>query len=244
MVICHSVPSQLLSSVFALLEQPCYPHFVSTRTVPPLQPVQNVSLQARKQALVRDAIWAAAIDLFAERGFEEITIDDIVARAGTSRRTFFRHFESKSDLMVQPVLSFGAALTSAIESCPSPCPPGKLFRHVVLDVAKRSVADPRLRKLMEIASKYPAAREAQISRVAAIQHQLAEAFLRHCTDEAMAHVLAGLTLAALSSAHRRWFIAGNIDIVPAVEHVLAQFSQIALGDRQSSRVRKVAEAAH
>ena len=53
----------------------------------------KVRLQARKQEFVRDAIWTAAIDLFAEKGFEETTVDDIVAAAGTSRRTFFRYFE-------------------------------------------------------------------------------------------------------------------------------------------------------
>jgi AcrR family transcriptional regulator len=35
-----------------------------------------MSLQARKQEFVRAAIWAAATDLFAEKGFEETTIDD------------------------------------------------------------------------------------------------------------------------------------------------------------------------
>ena len=63
----------------------------------------QASLQTRKQAFVREAIWAAAMDLFAEKGFEETTIDDIVNAAGTSRRTFFRHFESKRDLMAQPI---------------------------------------------------------------------------------------------------------------------------------------------
>src|SRR5437763_14629303 len=97
----------------------------------------NVSLQARKQEFVRDAIWAAAIDLFAEKGFEETTLDDIVAAAGTSRRTFFRHFESKRDLIAQPMVNYGAPLTTAIESCPPRSSAAELFRHLVLEVAQR-----------------------------------------------------------------------------------------------------------
>src|SRR5437016_556624 len=38
----------------------------------------KVSLKERKLELVRDTIWTAAIDLFAAKGFEETTIDDIV----------------------------------------------------------------------------------------------------------------------------------------------------------------------
>src|SRR6516165_1565282 len=104
------------------------------------------NLQTRKQEFVRDAIWTAAIDLFAEKGFEETTIDDIAAAAGTSRRTFFRHFESKRDLMAQPVVSYGASLTKTIESCPRAASPAALFRHVVLEVAQRTVSDSRMRK--------------------------------------------------------------------------------------------------
>ena len=191
----------------------------------------SLNLQARKQEFVRDAIWTAAIDLFAEKGFEETTIDDIAGAAGTSRRTFFRHFESKRDLMAQPVVSYGASLTKTIESCPRTASPAALFRHVVLEVAQRTVSDSRMRKVMEIAARYPAAREAQQSRVAEVQDHLAEAFARRCKDEVAAHVLAGLTLSALSLAYRVWFAQGNKDIVSAVERVLAEFSVDVCGER-------------
>ena len=39
-----------------------------------------------------------ALDLFIANGFENTTIDDIVAAAGIGRRTFFRYFKSKNDL--------------------------------------------------------------------------------------------------------------------------------------------------
>ena len=175
------------------------------------------------------AIWTAAIDLFAERGFEETTIDDIVEAAGSSRRTFFRYYESKRDLMAYPVTSYGASLTKAIESCPAKSSPAELFRHVVLEVAQRTVSDPRLRAVMEIAARYPAAREAQLSRIAEVQDRVAVAFGRRCRDEMTAHVMAGLTLSALSLAYRAWFSQNKKDIAPAVEHVLARFSSVVCG---------------
>jgi AcrR family transcriptional regulator len=192
------------------------------------------SLQARKRELVREAIWAAAIDLFAEKGFEETTIDDIVDAAGSSRRTFFRHFGSKRDLMAYPVVSYGASLTKAIESCPAKSSPAELFRYVVLEVAQRTVSDSRTRNVMEIAARYPAAREAQLSRVAEVQDRVAEAFARRCKDEITAHVLAGLTLSALSLAYRAWFSEGKKDIAAAVQHVFAELSNVVCGDRPNS----------
>lgn len=187
----------------------------------------KVSLQARKHEFVRDAIWTAAIDLFAEKGFDETTVDDIADSAGTSRRTFFRHFESKSDLMAQPVVSYGASLRIAIESSGQNCSPSELFRYVVRKVAQSTVSDPRMRKVMEIAAKYPAAREAQVSRVAKLQDPLAEAFATRCRNAASAHVLAALTLSALSLAYRTWFRGGNKDIASSVDAVLANISEVA-----------------
>ncbi len=39
------------------------------------------------------------LELFTARGFEETTVDDIAVAAGISRRTFFRYFPSKNDLV-------------------------------------------------------------------------------------------------------------------------------------------------
>ncbi len=46
---------------------------------------------------MREVLAQAAFQLFLERGFERTTVDDIVARAGVGRRSFFRYFPSKED---------------------------------------------------------------------------------------------------------------------------------------------------
>jgi len=189
----------------------------------------TLSLQARKQEFVRDAIWTAAIDLFTEKGFEQTTVDDIVHAAGSSRRTFFRYFESKRDLMAQPVASYGDALAKAIDACPAKSSPAEMFREVVVGVAQRTVSDSRTRKVMEVAARYPAAREAQVSRIAELQDRVAAAFARRCRDEVTAHALAGLALSALSLSYRVWFSQGKRDIGSAVQHVFQEYSNAVCG---------------
>ena len=188
------------------------------------------SLQERKQALVRDTIWEAAIDLFAEKGFDETTVDDIAEAAGTSRRSFFRYFESKSDLMAQPIMSYGTSLTDAIRNCPPSYAPTEVLRYTVLAVARGSASHPRTRKVMEIAAKYPAAREAQIARAAEVQDQVAEAFAQRykkgSRDRLTARVLAGLTLSLLSVTYQTWFESGQADIAVTVEQVLGTLCDV------------------
>jgi TetR/AcrR family transcriptional regulator, regulator of mycofactocin system len=47
----------------------------------------------------RRAVTHTALELFAERGYEETTVDDIADALGVSRRTLFRYFPSKNDMV-------------------------------------------------------------------------------------------------------------------------------------------------
>ncbi|MDB4991608.1 MAG: Transcriptional regulator, TetR family [Myxococcaceae bacterium] len=58
------------------------------------------TLLERKQESVRHAICDAASRLLFEQGFHETTIDDIAKVAGIGRRSFFRYFETKEDMVL------------------------------------------------------------------------------------------------------------------------------------------------
>jgi AcrR family transcriptional regulator len=48
------------------------------------------------------AVQAAALQLVSQRGFDAVTVDDIAAAAGVSRRTFFNHFPTKAAALFDP----------------------------------------------------------------------------------------------------------------------------------------------
>ncbi|WP_217709698.1 helix-turn-helix domain-containing protein [Amycolatopsis sp. Hca4] len=47
----------------------------------------------------KERLTEAAFALFAERGYEQTTVDDITDRAGVGRTTFFRTFRTKEDVI-------------------------------------------------------------------------------------------------------------------------------------------------
>src|SRR3954463_13439828 len=51
----------------------------------------------------RERLVAAAIELFYRNGFGAVGIDQIISTAGVTKTTFYKHFESKDDLMVAAV---------------------------------------------------------------------------------------------------------------------------------------------
>jgi len=59
------------------------------------------TLTERRHQQTRTAIADAAVALFLERGFGETTMEDVAAAAGVSRRTAYRHFPSKDDLVFE-----------------------------------------------------------------------------------------------------------------------------------------------
>lgn len=63
--------------------------------------VATPSLRARQKAATRELIVDAAVLVFTDRGYEDSRIDEIAARAGTSRATFYLHFRRKSDLLFE-----------------------------------------------------------------------------------------------------------------------------------------------
>ncbi|MEV6278129.1 helix-turn-helix domain-containing protein [Nocardia sp. NPDC051832] len=77
-----------------------------------------VSLRERQRRQVRAEIQRAAFELFARKGFDAVTTEQIAAAAEISPSTYFRHVRSKEDLLLDPVREGGAGLAALLEERP------------------------------------------------------------------------------------------------------------------------------
>jgi AcrR family transcriptional regulator len=75
-------------------------------------------LRSRKKAKRRLAIQDAALDLFAEQGYDATTVEEIAARAEIGTTTFFSYFRSKSEPIVSDHNQWLPALQQAVVDAP------------------------------------------------------------------------------------------------------------------------------
>jgi mycofactocin system transcriptional regulator len=82
----------------------------------------------------------AALDLFSRQGFDETTVDEIATAVGVSRRTFFRYFESKADVVWGEFDSELLRLESALLAARDDEPMMDVLRRAVVTT---NLFDPR-----------------------------------------------------------------------------------------------------
>lgn len=178
---------------------------------------------------MRDALVAAAFQLFLERGFEQTTVDDIVALAGVGRRSFFRYFPSKEDVVfpdhercLTDLTAFLAATgdeTEPVEPVGRVCDAARLVFHMYAENPSFSVQRYQLTK------QVPGLRAYELSVVWRYERALAgylrERFAGRRDGTLQADVIAASVVAAHNNALRSWLRSnGRGDAAAAVDHAL------------------------
>src|ERR1700724_3962489 len=101
--------------------------------VPTSPAVSGTGHPGRRRATSHAELEQAAFALFAVRGFDATTVDEIAAAAGIGRRTFFRYFPSKNDI---PWGAFEAELDRMrvrLKACPAQVPLMEAIRVALID---------------------------------------------------------------------------------------------------------------
>ncbi len=107
------------------------------RAAPRTEPAHHSGLRERKKERVREQLMEAAFTLFESRGFDTTTIDDVVNSVEVSRRTFFRYFKSKEDVLLGWFANTDKDMRDALAARPLDEPPFQAMRRALTDVIQR-----------------------------------------------------------------------------------------------------------
>lgn len=170
---------------------------------------REISLAERKRQLVADELTEAALQLLALKGFDAVTVDEIVGAAGVSKRTFFRYFASKEDVVVQFLADMGTGMCAALAARPAGERPSEALRHAVwVPLGECAHHSERALRVVQLILGTPALLARFLERQAQWRDDLAAELARREDLDAAAdlypRLAAGMALNAFDAVLHRW----------------------------------------
>jgi AcrR family transcriptional regulator len=169
----------------------------------------EVTIAQRKRQLVSNELSEAALQLLALKGFDAVTIDEIAATAGVSKRTFFRYFASKEDVVVQFLADMGTDMRVALEARPIGEQPSVALQHTVW-VSMAACADhsDRALRVVQLILRTPALRARFLERQDQWRDDLAAELAQRLgldpETDLYPQLAAGMALTAFDAVLQRW----------------------------------------
>jgi AcrR family transcriptional regulator len=163
----------------------------------------NMGLRERKKRQTRDTIARVALELFAERGYEETTLAEIADAADISPRTIFAYFDSKEEILFCEAPAQVDQLRRALAQRPEGSTTIDALRELLSTVGPPDEL-AMLRK--EIIRASPALNRKLRARVAELEPVLAESFatdLGSDPEDIRAVLIAASATAAFKAVHDR-----------------------------------------
>jgi AcrR family transcriptional regulator len=156
----------------------------------------------------RGRMMRAALELFAERGYEQTTAGEIAERAGVTERTFFRHFTDKREVLFDGAKTLEQTAYDAIVAAPAKASPldaalaGMVAGGVLLE-DRHAYAVRRSR----IIAAHPSLQERELLKLAALTDTTTDALHERGIDEPTASLAAHSAVTIFHVAFARWVSA-------------------------------------
>ena len=186
----------------------------------------SVGLRERKKLRTRAELSDAAFRLFAERGFDETTIEDIVEQVEVSPRTFFRYFDSKEDVVIGFFDDLGLELRAMLAVRPAEEPPFTALRAALgslIDLYEER--QDRVVAAKRLAHETPSIRARLLDKHARWENGVTKELVTRIggdpSQEPRMRLIAAVALAAFSTAVSAWCTSsGRADLHALVDDAL------------------------
>jgi AcrR family transcriptional regulator len=181
-------------------------------------------LRERKKAQTHAAFIDAGLELFGERGYDAVTVEDICEVVGVSPRTFFRYFATKADLIIAELDRLLGGLLDDLRARPEADGAWAALRHALLAVTEQITG--RRKSYLVLHTIVQSAPDLVAGNAAALldwERQMTDEVTRRLPEQAHgnARLMTGIALTAFRLAVDAWHDGGGKGDLSAIlgEHL-------------------------
>jgi AcrR family transcriptional regulator len=183
-----------------------------------------LGLRERKKLRTQQQLQQAALHLFLEHGFDNVTTDDIAAAVEVSKTTFYRYFESKEDVLLGNFEERLAEIRQAFENRPVDEPVFDAVRHAITSLVCQYDGDVALQR-GRVMRCSPSIRARNLEQQAAWESVVAEFVRRRLPEspqrELQSRVVGATVMACMRATVDYWLDTdGREDLAGLVNDVL------------------------
>ncbi|MFT9258498.1 MAG: helix-turn-helix domain-containing protein [Acetobacter sp.] len=184
-------------------------------------------LRERKQARAHDTLIAEAMRLFSAQGYDQTTVDEIAEAADMSRRTLFRLFQTKGDIVLAWTRGMTQTLTEALATCPKDMHPADAMMHAFISLVPRIAANRRdTYAFVYLIEKTPSLQSVSLQKYATWENCLTEGLLLRIVERKnrrnAARLMARGGIAIFRTALDEWIrLKGRPALVPLLQKTYA-----------------------
>jgi AcrR family transcriptional regulator len=167
---------------------------------------------ARWQGGARERLQAAALQRFAEQGFDGTTVAEIAETAGLTERTFFRYFADKREVLFQGQGEFDRVFVDAIAAAEGTQPPLSIVAKALDAAAASFFLDERRpwsRARQRVIEADPSLRERELLKMSSLAVAMTTALRAHGINATAAALAAQSGVAVFRVAFSTWMAEGE-----------------------------------
>jgi AcrR family transcriptional regulator len=182
-------------------------------------PARGAGIRDITRGAVRARLSEIAVDLFAEHGFDDVTVEQIAGAAGISARSFHRYFRSKEDAVVGDLEPLGAVVGAAFAARPRDEPVWQsLLASFAVLLGRLGMGDERGKRVMRVIAGTPSLRARNLEKHLSWAEILTPLIADRLDDDAelRASALAQTSLVCLDVALNAWSREGEQDSASAL----------------------------
>jgi len=195
-------------------------------------------MRVKRSEMMISEVEAVALGLFEQRGFADVTVDDIAARAQISVRTFYRYFPSKEDVLQVQITRRSEGLRAALADRPLDEPPLHSLRLALTQELSAEDMET-LRRWISVIAATPTVLKGVLGGIQLKSQRVMAEFLGSrlglASDALVPTTMAGAVGGVIQAAQTHWYFHGG-DLVTTISESLEVLEHgIGTGRTTSSR---------